>query len=83
VKPGCCYLRQNYSRQIRNFVNPEKRSNIENVAPDPGNCTRVKFVAAQQGPDFLLSAARLARTPQAGGTARLQENYSPTAICPA
>jgi hypothetical protein len=63
--------------KFENFVNPGNRSNIKNVAPDPGICTRVKFAAAQQGPDFLISAATLARTPQTGGTAGPRENYSP------
>jgi hypothetical protein len=43
---------QNNSRKIRNFVNPGKRSNIKNAAPDPGSCIRVKSVAAQQELDF-------------------------------
>jgi hypothetical protein len=50
------------------FENPEKCSNIGNVAPDPGSCTRDKFVAAWQGPEFFVMRSSAGqRAPQAEG----------------
>ena len=45
---------RNDPRKIREFGNSGKCSNIRNVAPDPGSCTRETFVAARQGPEFFV-----------------------------
>src|SRR6185312_16576787 len=58
-----------HHRQIRQLGKAGKCSNIENVAPDPGSCTRVMFAAARQGPDFSSYSAVSARTPKTEGTA--------------
>ena len=49
---------------VRRVRSDEKCSNVSNVAPDPGSCTRETFAAAQQGRSFFrYTQQRKARTP--------------------
>lgn len=69
--------------KFENFVNRGNRSNIKNVAPDPGICIRVKFAAAQARAGFFnirSNAGQDAADRRNGGPAG--ELFSP-AIYPA
>src|SRR6478736_2576425 len=54
VGDGAYFCSHPHHRQIRQLGKTEKCSNIENVAPDPGSCTRVMYATARQGPDFFI-----------------------------
>src|SRR6478736_5333990 len=82
VGDGAYFCSHPHHRQIRQLGKTEKCSNIENVAPDPGSCTRVMYATARQGPDFSLYSAVSARTPQTEGTATPRGKLFPAATCP-
>jgi hypothetical protein len=55
--------------QIRQLGKTGKYSIIENVAPDPGSCTRVMLRLHSKARIFSLYSAVSARTPKTEGTA--------------